>query len=162
MPKTEQFHVICNESISHRRTILVVEIVRRVKKLPAVELRNGACPLRKETETPRKDINIGQISQSICNLRILNTTTTWEPFPSVVCCQHPFPGLLHQVQMWKSPQDCTWMGRGGDHEGTFCLEFTGTFWVLLILFSHAHTLVLFVYAYNCWSTRPPDPVAGGS
>ena len=76
VPKTEQFHVICNESISHRRTILVVEIVRRVKKLPAVELRNGACPLRKETETPRKDINIGQISQSICNLCILNTTTT--------------------------------------------------------------------------------------
>ena len=61
VPKTEQFHVICNELISHRRTVLVVEIVRRVKKLPAVELRNGACPLRKETETPWKDINIGQI-----------------------------------------------------------------------------------------------------
>ena len=41
------------ENKSHRRTILVVKIVRRMEKLPAVKLRHCTCPLGQQSEAPQ-------------------------------------------------------------------------------------------------------------
>ena len=47
------YFIFAEENKSHRRAILVVKIVRRMKQLPAVKLRHRTCPLGQQSEAPQ-------------------------------------------------------------------------------------------------------------